>query len=66
MPRTKGMRRRHSVRASVQIHELSKAGTSIEFEIFADAEKIGTIIIGRRFDNLVWSQSKEANRTHLD
>jgi hypothetical protein len=35
------------VSASVQIHELTKAGTSIDFEIFADEEKVGTIIIGR-------------------
>ena len=47
MRKRKGTRRKHAVRASVQIHELSKDGTSIDFEIFADDEKIGTIIIGR-------------------
>ena len=47
MPAAKRVRRKHSVSATVQIHELSKAGTSIDFEIFADDEKVGTIIIGR-------------------
>ena len=47
MPRVKRTRRKHSVRASVQIHQLSKAGTSIDFHIYADEEKIGTMIIGR-------------------
>ena len=44
--------RKHSVSASVQIHQLTKAGTSIDFEIFSGAEKIGTIIIGR--GSLTW------------
>ncbi|TMH65854.1 MAG: hypothetical protein E6H48_13115 [Betaproteobacteria bacterium] len=52
MPRAKRTRRKHSVRASVQIHQLSKAGTSIDFYIYADAEKIGTMIIGR--GSLTW------------
>lgn len=47
MPRVKRKPRKHSVRASVQIHQLSKAGTSIDFQIYADEEKIGTMIIGR-------------------
>ena len=52
MPRAKRPRRKHSVRASVQIHQLSRAGTSIDFEVFADEEKIGTLIIGR--GSLTW------------
>ena len=44
--------RKHSVRASIQVQELSKAGTSIEFEIYAGGEKIGTMVIGR--GSLVW------------
>ena len=44
--------RKHSVRANIQVQELSKAGTSIEFEIYASGEKIGTIVIGR--GSLIW------------
>lgn len=52
MARAKRIVRKHSVSASVQIHELTKAGTSIDFEIFSGAEKIGTIVIGR--GSLTW------------
>jgi hypothetical protein len=44
--------RKHSVRASIQVQELSKAGTSIEFEIYASKERIGTLVIGR--GSLTW------------
>jgi len=52
MPRRKRKRRRrlkrkHSVRAELQIMELSKSGTSIKLEIYAELEKLGTLIIGR-------------------
>ena len=52
MPRPKRKQRKHSVRASVQIHQSSKAGTLIDFQIYADEEKIGTMIIGR--GSLTW------------
>ena len=52
MAKAKRTVRKHSVSASVQIHELTKAGTSIDFEIFSGAEKIGTIVIGR--GSLTW------------
>lgn len=44
--------KKHTVRANMQVLELTKAGSSINFEIFADNEKIGTIIIGR--GSLTW------------
>jgi len=43
----KRTRRKHSVRADMQFLELARAGSSIEFAIYADKEKIGRIIIGR-------------------
>jgi hypothetical protein len=45
-------RRKHSAKAKVQVMELSKAGTSIELELFADQEKLGRLIIGR--GSLTW------------
>ena len=53
----KKVRRKHSVKATVQILDLSKAGTSLELEVFAkeprqDRRKIGTVIIGR--GSLTW------------
>lgn len=52
-------RRKHSVKATVQILDLSKAGTSLELEVFAkesrqDRRKIGTVIIGR--GSLTWKK----------
>jgi hypothetical protein len=44
--------RKHAVKANIQLHELSKAGTSIDFEIYASGEKIGTLVIGR--GSLTW------------
>ena len=62
--------RKHRVTAHVQITDLTKAGSSMEFEIYASEEKIGTIIIGRgsltwrggrrqREKRLTWSQFAE-------
>ena len=61
--RKKSVARKHSVRASIQVQELSKAGTSIEFEIFASGEKIGTIIIGR--GSLIWRGGKRQKEKHI-
>ncbi len=44
--------REHSAKAKVQVMELSKAGTSIEVELFADDEKLGTLVIG--WGSLTW------------
>ena len=44
--------RKHRVTAQVQILDLTKAGSSMEFEIYASEEKIGTIVIGR--GSLTW------------
>ena len=39
--------RKHAVRAQFNIHELTKAGTSLTLEISAAGEKIGQLEIGR-------------------
>jgi hypothetical protein len=39
--------RKHAVRALFNIHELTKAGTSLTLEISAAGEKIGQLEIGR-------------------
>jgi hypothetical protein len=55
----KKTQKRHSVKATVQILDLSKAGTSLELEVFAneprqERRKIGTVIIGR--GSLTWKK----------
>lgn len=44
--------KKHSVKAHLQVMELAKAGSSLELEIYASKEKLGTLIIGR--GSLYW------------
>jgi hypothetical protein len=55
----KRTKRRHHVRASVQVGSLTKAGTSIDLEVFAANEKIGTLVIGR--GSITWYGRKWRN-----
>jgi hypothetical protein len=38
--------RKHSVRCTLSVPELTKSGTSIKFEVHAEGEKIGRIVRG--------------------
>ena len=54
-------RKKHTVKANLQIFNLSKAGTSLELEVFAQhsrakRRKIGTVTIGR--GSLTWTNGK--------
>jgi hypothetical protein len=40
-------KRNFSVQANMKVFELSKAGTSVDFDIFSQGEKFGTLIVGR-------------------
>lgn len=51
MPR-KLLLKKHSVKAHLQVLELAKAGSSLELEVYASKEKLGTLIIGR--GSLYW------------
>ena len=48
----KKTKRKHSAKAGIQIHELSKAGTAITLEIHAERKKVGALVIGR--GSLTW------------
>jgi hypothetical protein len=39
--------KKHTVRATLNVIELTKAGTSLDLKIYADGEIIGTIVLGR-------------------
>lgn len=52
MAKKKKTRRKHAVKANLQVMELSKAGTSLQLEIFADELKLGDLTIGR--GSLYW------------
>ena len=55
MPRKK-TRRKHSVKANLHVVELTRAGSSLDLAIYADDEKIGTMIIGS--GSLLWYGGK--------
>ena len=55
-PRRKRSTRTHAVRATLSVHELTKAGTSLTLEISARGEKIGELEIGR--GSLYWRGGK--------
>lgn len=48
----KRLTKKHSVKAHLQVKELSRAGSSLDLEIYASREKLGTLIIGR--GSLYW------------
>jgi len=65
--RKKAAARKHEVQATIGLINLTKAGTSLRLEIFANKEKIGDLQIGRgsmtwwgakrqRSKRLTWSQ----------
>jgi hypothetical protein len=61
MPRKRKTIKKHTVRANMQVLELTKAGSSMDFEIFANKEKIGTIIMGR--GSITWyGRSKQKGK----
>jgi hypothetical protein len=55
--------RKHSVSCTVSIPELTKSGTSISFELHAEGEKIGTIVLGR--GSITWYGGKRRTGTRI-
>jgi len=55
--------KRHSVKANLQVVELTRAGSSLDLEIYADKEKIGTMIIGQ--GSLEWTGGKRRIRKRI-
>ena len=59
----KTVARVHAVRAALKVHELSKAGTSLNLEILERGEKIGDLEIGR--GSLFWRGGKRHGRKRI-
>jgi hypothetical protein len=64
MPRTPQRQRKHAVKAALKVHELSKAGTSLHLEIFAEGEKLGALEIGR--GALYWAGGRRKSSKRID
>jgi hypothetical protein len=63
MPKKKRVIKKHSVKANLQVLELARAGSSLHLEIFADKEKIGTLILGS--GSLFWYGGKRRTRKRI-
>jgi hypothetical protein len=48
--------KKHSVEANLHVLELTRAGSSLDLAIYAEKEKIGTLIIGQ--GSLSWKGGK--------
>ena len=62
MPRKRTLRK-HQVRATLSVVELTKAGTSLELQVFANREKIGSLEIGR--GSITWRGGKRQKEKRL-
>lgn len=54
---------KHTVKASFQVPVLSKAGSSLNLEIFASKQKLGELIIGR--GSLFWYGRNRQKRKRI-
>jgi hypothetical protein len=45
--RTAAPKRKHKVNVTLQVFEITKAGTSLDLEIFSEDQKLGHLTIGR-------------------
>ncbi|MEP6850601.1 MAG: hypothetical protein ABI999_17210 [Acidobacteriota bacterium] len=57
MPKGSTPKKKHSVKAQVQILDLTRAGSSMDFEIFADGEKLGMLSLGQGSIN--WKKGRK-------
>ena len=55
--------RKHTVTARIQILDLTKAGSSMELDVYADQEKIGTVTLGR--GSLTWRGGRRQREKRL-
>jgi hypothetical protein len=62
MPKNKSIKK-HSVRANLHVKQLTKAGSSLDLEIYANKEKIGTLILGS--GSLFWFGKRRQIRKRI-
>ncbi|HEU0046623.1 MAG TPA: hypothetical protein VFQ43_03320 [Nitrososphaera sp.] len=55
--------KKHCVKANLHVVELTRAGSSLDLAIYADQEKIGTMIIGQ--GSLLWYGWKRQIRKRI-
>lgn len=63
MPNKKAAPRKHQVRARLSVVGLTKAGTSLDLEIYSEGERIGSLEIGR--GSLKWRGGKRQREKRI-
>ncbi len=61
--RAKAPTRKHAVYANLNVPELTKAGSSLELQIYAAGEKIGELELGR--GGVYWKGGRRQRRKRL-
>jgi hypothetical protein len=54
----------HTVKATLQVLDLTKAGSALELSVYADNQKIGRAVIGR--GSLTWYGKKRKHGRRID
>ena len=55
---------KHSVKATMESHELAKNGSGIELEIYGDNCKLGTLSLGQ--GSMQWTSSNKQKAHRID
>src|SRR5947209_10991049 len=55
--------RKHSARASLRVHELTRAGSSLNVQLYAEGKKIGELVIGS--GSLFWFGRNRQRRKRI-
>ena len=63
MARATSNGRKHSVKASLEVHELAKAGSSLNLKIYSRGHKLGELVIGR--GSLYWFGKNRQRSTRI-
>jgi hypothetical protein len=64
VPTKKRSRKKHQAKASLHVHELSRAGSSLTLQLYADQLKIGELEIGR--GAMYWYGRHRHKRKRID
>jgi hypothetical protein len=62
--RKKRTRKKHNAKASLHVHELSRAGSSLNLQLYADQQKLGELEIGR--GSMYWYGRHRLKRKRID
>lgn len=57
-------KKKHKVTATMVSHELTKAGSGIELNVFSNNSKLGTLLVGQ--GSMQWTPAKKQSSKRID